>query len=298
MRIVLANSKTIGFDQLVTAILRTDCTPVPITLEFQVRMDDELLEQLKEKSIIHVTNDDIPLKIIYAIVDDTAIIKDDKQVKVGSFIAILDGCENIIKPSSKAIYLQNTSIGAVLKACGVRTPISEDVPLLKFFVPLGETPTFMIARALIEEAAVMFIDENGKIAIRRLSSIMQGNPKLKINASSIKWISSEARVRAEVPTYLTVNKDGSTVEGEIKPGTTAKYIPLLDQRRLKNISTALVTKGITQRAFSPDIASGDIFEADGSNYVVLTGAHRFDTGGTGKQSASASKFWLAQVESI
>lgn len=298
MRIVLPNSKTIGFDQLVSAILRTDCTPVPINLEFQVRMDDELIEQLKEKSVIHVTDDDIPLKIIYAIVDDTAIVKDDKQLKIGSFIAILDGCENMIKPSTKPIYLQNTSIGAALKACGVRTPISEDVPLLKFFVPLGETPTFMIARALVEEAAIMFIDENGKIAIRRLSNVMQGEAKLKLNASSVKWINSETKVRTEVPTYLTVNKDGSTVEGEIKPGTKAQYVPLSDPRRLKNISTALVTKGITQRAFSPDIASGDVFEIADAKYVVLTGAHRFDTGSSGGPTVSASKFWIAQVETL
>lgn len=298
MRIVLSNSNTIGFDQLVTAILRTDCAPVPVTLEFQVRMDDELLEQLKEKSVIHVTDDDIPLKIIYAIIDDTSIIKDDKQVKIGSFIAILDGCENMINPSTKPIYLQNTSIGAALKACGVKTPVSEDVPLLKFFVPLGEIPTFMIARALVEEAAIMFIDENGKIAIRRLSNATIANAKLKIDASSVKWISSETKVRAEVPTYLTVNKDGSTVEGEIKRGTTAKYVPLLDPRRLKNISTALVTKGITQRAFSPDIASGDVLEIADAKYVVLTGAHRFDTGATGGPTVSASKFWIAQVESL
>lgn len=298
MLIVLSNSKKIGFDALVSAILRTDCVPVPITLEFQVRLNDELEQELLEGKVIHVTDDHIPLKIIQSNVNKTAIIKDDKQVSIGAYIAILEGCEQLITPAKRAIYLENTSIGAALKACGVKTPISNDIPYTKFFVPLGEIPSYVIARALIEEAAVMFIDENGKIAIRRLSNIMQPTAKLKVSSSSVNWVSNQTSVLHHVPTYTTVNKDGSTIEGEIKPGTSAKYIPNLDPRRLKNISTALVTKGIIQRAYSPDILAGDVMDVSDENYVVLTSAHRFDTGSFGGATVSASKFWIAQVESL
>ncbi|HGW3984092.1 hypothetical protein ACRS5A_18770 [Acinetobacter baumannii] len=297
MRIVLSNSTVISMNRLVTAVIRSDCLPVPLTIEFQVILNDELIEQLKEGNLIYISENYQEMKIIKAVVNKTSIVQGDERVTIGSFIAILSGCEKLINPAPKAIFLENTSIGGALRAAGIKVHIYEDVPLLKFFIPFGETPTYLIGRALGEEAAAMFLFE-GKIAIRRLSNITQAEPKLKLDVSAVNWVNNPNEVLHSIPSYVTVNEDGKTLEGEIKPGQSARFHPSLDARRLKNLSTALVVKGTAQRSLSPTINAGDIIQVENEKYVVLTAAHRFDSGALGDATVAASKFWLAQVVTV
>lgn len=295
---MLSDSSTIPLNRLVSVVLRSDCVPVPLTVEFQASLNADLEAQLKEDSIIYMTDDYVEMKIIKAVINRTSIIRGDERQVIGSFIAVLAGCEKLIKPASKAIYLESTSIGAALRASGIKAAISEDVPLMKFFVPNGAIPTYLIARACAEEAAIMFINSDGKIAIRRLANVMQSDPKLKLDASAVSWVNNQHQITHSIPSYITVNIDGKTIEGEIKPGQLAKFQPSLDPRRLKNLSTALVVKGTIQRSLSPTLNAGDVVLINKEKYVILTAAHRFDSGALGDATASASKFWIAQVVSL
>ncbi|MOA47664.1 hypothetical protein D3C78_1703190 [compost metagenome] len=114
----------------------------------------------------------------------------------------------------------------------------------------------------------------------------------------MKWVKNQTQLNHTIPTYQTVNSDGSTIEGELKGGAKTGFYPNLDARRLKNLSTVLVTKGTVLRPYNPDFRSGDVFKVKDKKYVVLTAAHRFDTGILGAASVSASKFWIAEVVSV
>ena len=52
------------------------------------------------------------------------------------------------------------------------------------------------------------------------------------------------------------------------------------------------------RTYNPDFMAGDVVKIKDKKYVILTTAHRFDTGVLGGPTVSASKFWLAEVVSL
>lgn len=298
MRVMLSDGQFIGTDRFVSGVLRYDCTPIPVCLEFQVILTPEIDALLQEKSIIKIGDDYLELIIIKRVTDTSSFLKDDKILSVGAYIAILNGCENLIEPSKKAIFLESTTIGAALRASGNKIKVIEDVPLTSYFCAVGATPTYEIARKWQEEAAVMFCSAAGKIIIKRLSQITEGEPKLELDESAVKWIKNQSQLNHSIPSYQTVNSDGSTVEGELKGGSRTGFYPNLDARRIKNLSTVLVTRGTVMRNYSPDIRAGDTVKIKDKKYVFLTTAHRFDTGALGGPSVSASKFWIAEVVSL
>ena len=298
MIIVFGGAFILPYNRLISAVLRSDSVPVPLTLEFQAKVTIEMIDSFQEGSIIQVGTHYVEMTIVKSVIQQTGIIKDDERVILGSFIAVLSGCEKIIKPLAKAIHLEQTSIGAAMKASGSKLVIAEDVPLLSYFCPFGQTPTYEIARKCWEEAAIIYSNAEGKIAIKRLSTLMQQDSKLTLDPTSVNWNRNSTQVLHEVPNYITVNPDGSTIEGEIQAGRIASYYPNMDVRRLKNLKTALVTRGIIQRALSLEINAGDVIQVGEDKYYILTAAHRLDTGAMGASTASVSKFWIAQVESL
>lgn len=299
MHIVLKDGAVLPYNMLVSAVLRSDSVPIPLSMEFQVLLNTEIEPQLKEGELVLIGENYIEMKIIKANIQRTGIVRDGKRVVIGAFIAILNGCEQLIRPLDKAIAIENTSIGAALKASGTKLSIAEDVPLMRYFCPFGQTPTYEIARKCAEEAAVINSDNNGKIIVRRLSTLMQNvEPKIKLDATAVSWKNNSTGLLHEVPNYITINKDGTTVEGEISAGKIASYYPNLDSRRLKNLSTALVCKGTIQRGLSTDLMAGDVIEVDSTLYYILTAAHRVDTGALGGAKVTATKLWIAQVEKL
>lgn len=298
MRVMLSNGQFIGTDQFVSGVLRTDCVPIPVTLEFQVILTPEMNELLQEKSIIKVGDNYLELIIVKRVIDTSSYLKDDRALSVGAYIAVLNGCENMIVPAKKAIFLENTSMGAALRASGSKLKVIEDIPLTSYFCAVGATPTYEIARKLREEAAVMFCDPKGKIVVKRLSQIMNADTKIQLEESAVKWVKNQTQINHTIPTYQSVNADGSTIEGELKGGAQTGFYPNLDTRRLKNLSTVLVTRGTAMRGYSPELMGGEVIKVKDKKYVILTAAHRFDTGILGAATVSASKAWLAEVVSV
>ena len=298
MRIMLSNGQFIGTDRFVSGVLRFDCVPSPVSLEFQVVLTPEMDEQLKEGRIVKIGNDYIELIIIKRVVNTSGFLKDDQVMSIGAYIAVLNGTEKLIEPSAKAIFLESTTLGAALRASGNKIKVVEDVPLDSYFCAVGATPSYELARKLAEEAAVMFCLASGKIIVKRLSQILSSEPKTELDASAVKWVENQTQLNHSIPSFQTVGADGSTVEGQLKGGAKTAFYPHLDTRRLKNLSTVLVTRGTIMRTYNPDFVAGDIFKIKDKKYVILTAAHRFDTGVLGGPTVSASKFWIAEVVSV
>ncbi|WP_336148188.1 hypothetical protein [Acinetobacter soli] len=272
---------------------------MPLTLGFQILLNSDQRSQFVENAVVYLGDNYISMKIIKAVVMPSSIVRDDERLTLGSFIAVLEGCEKLIKPVTSATYLENTSINSILKASGLKNGVTkDDVAVLKYFVPLGETPTFIIAAKLAEEAAVMYANQQGRITVTRLNNLMNEGPKLKVDQTEVNWIGNTSALLHSTPNFITLNADGSTIEGDIQSGKAAKFIPSSDARRFKNMSTMLVTKGTFMRAMSPNIGAGDIIEINQRKYFILTAAHRFDTGALGGSIVSASKFWFAEVQSL
>lgn len=298
MRIVLSDGQSISTDRFISGVIRFDCTPIPATLEFQVKLTPEMDAQLQENSVIRVGDNYLELIIVKRVINNTAIIKGSENIVLGAYIAVIHGCEKLITPVQKAILLEGTTIGSAMRACGNKLKVQSDVPLVRYFCALGATPTYEIARKCAEEASVIYCSASGKIIVMRLTQIMNQEPKGYFNKESIQWIQNPHKLSQSIPTYQTINTDGSTVEGSLTNGSTTAFYPNLDARRLKNLSTVLVVRGTVVQPYSPQYLAGDAVMIDDKKYIILTVAHRFDTGAMGSPSVSASKFWLAEVVKV
>jgi hypothetical protein len=298
MRVILSNGNSIATDRFISGVLRYDCTPIPATLEFQVKLTEEMDAQLQENSVIRIGDNYLELIIVKRVITNSGVIKDDENIILGAYIAVINGSEALIKPTKRAVFLENASIGSAMRANGNKLKVIDDVPLVNYFCALGATPTYEIARKCAEEACVIYCNTNGKIIVMRLSQIMNQEPKAEFSKESIQWVQNQQKLNQVIPTYQTVNADGTTVEGSLSDGSTTAYYPNLDARRVKNLSTVLVVRGTMIQNYSPNFIAGDVVLIDSKKYVILTVAHRFDTGIMGSPSVSASKFWLAEVVSV
>ena len=202
MRISLADGTVLGAERLLSTVLRHDCTPVPVTLEFQVMLDDKTDSKLQENSIIMVGDQYLELTICKRSVQKTNTVKNNEIQSVGAYIAVLSGTENMMQPVRAAIYRKDTSIGQCLRASGTKIRVIEDVPLMKYFCPYGCIPSYEIAKKLGEEAAVMFCNEKGQIVVRRLSQIFKQKSKLMINGNAVNWQQNRMVTEQEIPNYL------------------------------------------------------------------------------------------------
>lgn len=296
MRIVLPNGTEIGTDRLVSSVLRTDATPIVANLEFQCILDPDLDLALSENNRVLIGDNYLEMVIIKRVVSPSSHIRDGNQVVLGAYIAVIAGCEKLINPTSRAVYLENTTFGEIFRACGCNLKVEDDVPVDKFFCPIGVTPTYELARKMCEEATFPFLNDKGRVSFRRLLKLNSLPVNLVVGHDEISWIKNPTEENQLIPNYQTINEDGSTVEGTLSNGVKATFYPNLDARKAKNLSTALVVRGTITRGYAPSIVSGHIVDIkDSVKYVVLTSAHRFDTGVLGGATVSASKLWIAEV---
>lgn len=299
MRLMLPDGQIIGNDRLISNILRFDSTPVVANLEFQCSLTPELDQALQEGSIVYVGDKYIEFTIIKRAGVSAGFVKDGQQIKVGAYIAVLSGCEKLIQPAAKAILLKNSSIGAAFRASGNKIKVAEDVPIMQYFCAVGATPTYELARKFREEAAVTFLNQEGRIIVKRLSNILEGEPKLTVQEGDVNWVGNPAELIHDVPNYISVNADGSTIEGTLNSGAKTGFYPNMDARRLRNLKTVLVTRGTLMRAYMPNLMAGDVVQVGESRrLVVLTAVHRSDSGVLGGPTVSATKLWLAEVVTL
>jgi hypothetical protein len=100
-----------------------------------------------------------------------------------------------------------------------------------------------------------FGSNNGKIIVKRLSQILDAEPKATFDESSIQWVANQSPIRS-FDTNLSDNElRRFNCRGEPKQALELG-LSNLDARRVKNLSTALVTRGTILRTYNPDFYGG------------------------------------------
>lgn len=291
--IIEATAKSIGFDKLISATLRTDLIPIPLLLEFSVMLDDELEKYIVNGGVLLVGGDLHRVTIIKVAYLRQQIVKDDKLLKAAACVAVLSGCESLMNPTTKAIILESCSMATVYRASGCKVSFGTDIPLIEFIALYGAFPTHEIAKSCLEEAAVICY-QNKKLNAYRLRELFNTTPRLLFDASEVQWVNNPKAEQLQVSELVSLNDDGSTIEStNSSRSLNASYYPRSDARRLKNMQTVLLTRGVITRQLSMDIQAGDLVQVGDQKLIILTAAHNMDTGCMGGQSLSVSKFWLA-----
>lgn len=293
MNIQLEDGSSIGGGNLISAIYRTDLVPVPVTLELVVKADDRLHDLLLVDKTL-TTPKGVSLTIVKSQVINEQSIKAGKRIAALHVIAVLSGCEALLGVTKKAVSLTNTSFNEVYRALGAKVRIKRDIKLASFVCLKGQMPTVAIAKALQKESAVICHSEQG-LSVILLNQLMNGASTL-FDKSAVQWINHPNAIRHSNINYLSIDDNGSDILGTARSERSIEYYPRADNRELQNLRRILITKATITRQLDDRLDAGKLVVVDDKTLVILTGAHRFESGALGGPAVMATKAWLAQVE--
>lgn len=291
---LLSTSRVLPASELVSITYRTDLIPVPVSAEFSVQSTKDNDKEFVEGAEI-IVGDSVPLTIIKATPVKTQTIKDGRRIGGIACLAIPSGCQKLIEPTAKAIILNSTSFNSVLRACGLKARLGSDIPLPEYVCLKGTIPTYRLALYLQQEACVIAA-RDGRIGAFKIDGLLKGEVKEVIDPSAVVWVNSQAVQNIQKNSYVSVNSDDSSVMGgDTTKGQAVIQRARLDERQLKNLEKVLICRGTVVRAYNNKLTAGDVVEIDGRRYVILTCAHRFDSGNLGGASVTTTKLWVASL---
>lgn len=294
MQILFKDGSSIDYGLLLSATLRTDLVPVPVTLEFSVKANATLKKNIVVGTEVFVTDKQIPIKIVDVRSLGTQTIKDGERVEGITAIGVLSGCELLIERTNKAVIQYETSFGAAMRASGCKSAFDKDLPLPKFVLFRGHIPTDEIAVRAQEEAAVICY-RHGKINALRIDQILGQDPIISLDPSAVVFKDSPFLEKKQTPSFITIGHDGFTVEGELKDRKPSAFRALADSRITKNLEKVLLTRATILRPLDLSLFAGTTVQVGDRKMAILTSAHRVDTGALGGPSVMATKLWLAEL---
>lgn len=293
MQILFKDGSFIDYGLLLSATLRTDLVPVPVTLEFSVKANATLKQKIVVGAEVFITDKQIPIKIVDVRSLGNQTVKDGERVEGIAAIGVLSGCELLIERTNKAVIQYETSFSAAMRACGCKSAFGKDLPLPKFVLFRGHLPTDEIAIRAQEEAAVICY-RDGKLNALRIDQILSQEPIISLDPSAVVFKDSPLLEKKQTPSFITIAKDGFTVEGELNERKPSAFRALADSRITKNLEKVLLTRATILRPLDLSLLAGTTVQVGDRKMAILTSAHRVDTGALGGASVMASKLWLAE----
>ena len=288
-------SKPLRADLLLRAVLRSDLTPVPVTIELQVR-DTPDTASMREGALFKAGRD----------LHEFLIVKrggytEDGGMQAGrntgsrTYIGLLASCAPVADPLQRAVIRYGGTFGEAYRACGARAVIGSDIAIQTFVCLRGLTPSFEIARALGEAGGALVLNERGGIDFKRLADLTAQAPVVKLREDSAEQVQSSLLERHLVPFAFSTDRAGAFVFGRSDAGRGIAYRPRGTQDILNAVRSAPIVRRKVTSGFAPHIRAGDCVEVGGARYFVVTAAHAMETNATGGDAAQTSTIWLAQV---
>lgn len=298
MILFLSNGRQIRGDLIDQAVLRSDLSPIPVTLEAELRAGDEDFEaRLQQGQILKtITGDEF--YIIKSERTAARVAQGDKELAGYRVTALLNCCLSVAYVRSRAIIKENATLSAIYRAAGASIPsIQSDFPVPRFYCPIGQTPTFHIARVLQEEGGVVRW-KNSRLQFIRLQSILDGKVVRTLPESACLDVETGFLERHEVPWFFSLDAAGGFIFGNRDKPRTVQFSPFKNVQRLRNLTRCLIHRKTAKIIYDSNICAGDVIAfSGGTKYAVITAAHVFKSGTTeGGQTEAFSRLWLGEVE--
>ena len=211
MILFLSNGRQIRGDLIDQAVLRSDLSPIPVTLEAEIRAGDGDFEaRLQQGQILKtITGDEF--YIIKSERTAARAAQGDKELAGYRVTALLNCCLSVAYVRSRAIIKENATLSAIYRAAGASIPsIQSDFPVPRFYCPIGQTPTFHIARVLQEEGGVVRW-KNSRLQFIRLQSILDGKVVRTLPESACLDVETGFLERHEVPWFFSLDASGGFI---------------------------------------------------------------------------------------
>ncbi|WP_321946573.1 hypothetical protein [Paraburkholderia sp. J10-1] len=278
-------------DLVVSACLRYDLAPIPLTFEAGIRTTQATATDFQQDKIITVN--EVEFQIVKTEPLPNAIgVQGSEPISATRIIAFPRGCVGVARPRSSAVVFGSATLGGIYRACGATMPVTGDFPVGRFACLVGDVPTFHIGRLLQEEAAVITWRKQ-QLAAMRVQDIFKQTPSTNIDIEVSEDLRSEFLEADQIPVYVSTGPDGKFVFGAARgPSRTVHYTPSKTVRELNYMSAILVRRKVIKAAPNLTVRAGDVLSIRGTPYAVITAAHyeQNDTDGSGAQQYS--RFWL------
>lgn len=297
MILFLADGKQIRGDLIKSAVLRSDLAPMPMTLEADIRSgDNDMDKRLAEGQLLSIGSGDA-LHIVKSIRVAGRSTQGTREMAGFRITALLKSCLGAAYVRSRAIIKESASLSAIYKAAGATIKaVDADFPVPRFYCPVGETPTFHIARVLQEEGGVVRW-KSGRLQFVRLPDLFKQSPVKTLPDNASDDVDGGFLERHEVPWFFSLDAAGAAVFGNRKKPRTVRYAPFKDTQRLRNMTRCLVHRKTVRIDYDGRIGAGDLIAfAGGEKLAVVTAAHVFGSGTDGGASDTYTRLWLGALE--
>jgi len=293
----LADGKQIRGDLIVSAVLRYDLAPIPVTLEAQIRVgEDDMERRLAEGQVITAGTGDA-FRIVKSTLVAGRAVQGERQMAAIRITALLDACHTAAFVRGRAIIKEGATLAAIYRAAGATLKaVDADFPVPRFCCPVGQTPTFHIARVLQEEGGAVRW-RGGRLQFVRLPDLFRQRPVLDLPDNGSDDVESGFLERHEVPWFFSLNDSGGAVFGNRDKPRSVAYAPFKDVQRLRNMTRCLVRRKVSAIALAGGVVAGDLVNFVGADPLcVITAAHVFETGTDGGGANQYSRLWLGSLE--
>jgi len=283
-------------DIIKSAVVRYDLSPVPATLEAEIRVDDELRGQLAEGKVINANGDD------FRIIKPVGTAGQESQGKHDMaylhITALLDSCHPIAFVRQRAIIKENAVLADIYRAAGATiNGVDGDFKVDRFNCMVGETPSFHIAMLLQDEGGVVCW-KSGKLKFLRLADLFKQKPTLELPDNASENIVSGFLERHEIPSFYSIDQNGLVIYGNREKARSAKFAPGKNLQQLQNMSKCLVQRKVSKLDYRPALRAGDLINYLGSApLAIVTSAHVFQAGTDGGGEKQYTKLWLSGMSS-
>ncbi|MBL8473809.1 MAG: hypothetical protein JNM98_18610 [Rhodocyclaceae bacterium] len=298
MILFLANGKQIRGDLIASAVLRSDLAPVPITLEADIRAGDEGIDKLlAEGQSVSISGGDA-LRIVKSVRVAGRAAQGEREMTAFRITALLASCLPAAYVRSRAIIKESVALSAIYRAAGASIQsVDADFPVARFCCPVGETPTFHIARILQEEGGVVRW-RAGRLQFIRLPDLFKQASSRTLPDNACDDVDGGFLERHTVPWFFSLDTAGTAVFGNREKPRAVRYAPFQDAQRLRNMTRSLVHRKTARIDFDGRIGAGDMISfAGGEKLVVVTAAHVFRTGtDDGGAADTFTRLWLGAME--
>jgi len=279
-------------DMVLSACLRSDLAPIPLTLEATIRTTTETAAMFKDQAVITVNK--TALRIVKSVPVHNADggVQGKEPFSGTHIIAFPDGLQKFALPRKSAAIFENGSLAGAYRACGSNVPFQGDFALDSFACYVGEIPTFAIARALQEQGGVVMW-RAGAMQAMSFRDLFAQTPLTDLTVDSSESVTSAHLIADQVPVFYSIGPDGQIITGPRKDAAQKlAYAPRKTQAQLNNMGRVLVNKRAVTGEVNPSVRAGNIINVQGTPMVVMTVAQFQANGSDGGAAEQYTRTWL------
>lgn len=288
------NATTIRGDFIRRAVVRSDLVPIPLTLEADIRVEDETAEKLEVgKSLFLGSGDE--LEIIKEEYLQSATQSCGRMATHKRVVAVLKRVAQTAYLKDKAIIKRDATLSDVYRSCGATLKeIEGDFAVPRFACLAGEVPTYHIARAL-QEAGGVVRWADGKLAFKVNKDLFDQEPVETIAPNATEDVSSGFLERHDIPYFYSLDDSGEYVYGAREKTRAARFHPGAKEMDLRNMTDVLMLKKRAKVKYTEALHAGDLVEiAEEDPLVILTVATLYAGGTDGEQAQQITRLWLGK----